>query len=50
MNGWISDSVKTPRSRRLEQRSVEQKFGLGYVKFEMPVRHVSAAVERQVDV
>lgn len=48
---WLdSDSVKMPRSQRREQRSVDQKFGLGYVTFEMPVRHVSAAVERQVEV
>lgn len=32
LSDWISGDAKQPRSRRLQRRSVDQEFGLGYAK------------------
>lgn len=32
---WISGDAKKPRSGRLQPRSVDQEFGLGYINSEM---------------
>lgn len=35
LSDWMSGDAKQPRSRRLQRRSVDQEFGLGYAKSEM---------------
>lgn len=35
LSEWIIGDAKKPRSRRLQPRSVDQEFGLGYIKSEM---------------